>query len=203
MEKIKRYTGFFVALALLTIGFLPAGPNPYYYKAARLTPFDNTALSRVTTGEGLMLFWLRATDNLVACPPFVRRQKTCNSILDQVNWLPPEDQAEFKQVDPVAMAIVEKYATSIGQGSASKEFTETRTTENELRVGVGVAKYLESKRSSLAAHRYLLHFGWVLLCGLLFVGRLQVGRFVFFPIALLTGAAGAGAKAAKSMHDRI
>ena len=174
MEKLKRYTGFFVALALLIIGFLPVGPNPYYDKAARLTPFDNTALSRVTTGEGLMLFWLRATDNLVACPPFALRQKTCNSILDQVVWLPPEDQAEFKQVDPVAMAIVEKYANSFGQGSESKDFTETKTSENELRVGVGVAKFLESKRSSLAVHRYLLHSGWVLLCGLIFVGRLQV-----------------------------
>ena len=208
MEKLKRYAGFFIALALLVIGFLPVGPNPHYDKAASLTPLDNTVLSLATTGNSLMLFWLRASDNFVACPPFVQRsnktwQTSCNSILDIVAWLPLKNQAEFKKIDPGSMAIVEKYVASRGQVSTSKEFTETKTVENELRVGTGVSKYLESKRSSLAVQRYVLHLGWVSLCGLLFVWRRQVGGLIFFPIALLTGAAGVGAKAAKSMHDRI
>ena len=202
MEKLKRYVGFLFALALLIVGLLPVGPNPYYNKAARLSPFDNSALSRVTTGEGLMLFWLRGSDSLVACPPFVQRSKTCNSILDIVNWLPSEHQDEFRRIDPDAMAIVEKYAASFNQGTP-KEVDEVRTVANELRVGTGVAKYLESKRKSLALQRYLLHFGWFLLCALLFVGRRQVGGLLLFPLNLVTGAAGAGAKAAKSIHDRI
>jgi hypothetical protein len=225
MDKLKRYVGLLAAILVLVVGFIPVGQSRYHDMAAKLTPLDGTVLSAATAGQDLQLFWLRASDTLVGCPPFaqtkppsmygyVPAERDCNSIIDIVYWLPDEYKAEMVRIEPALPEWIANYDSLRAQQSkraaAEKANGTSRSTakdpaldEIEVKVGAVAAKYLDSKRQGLATERYLLHFGWVVLALLMAFGRQLVGGLLLLPFSLILGAAGASAKAARGLHDRV
>lgn len=71
MEKLKRYVGLAVAVAILALAFVPFENNRYHPMASNITPLDSTLLTKLSgVGGRDMLLWIHATDYINRCPPF-------------------------------------------------------------------------------------------------------------------------------------
>ena len=233
MNKLKRYLGLALALALMSLAFAPLGPPHSYPNASKVTPLDNTVLAQLTgTGGRGSLIWLGATDYMNACPPFQATSKRVvksfsfdkSDCQDGSRWvfvgLPQHYPETLKNFEPTILSLSTEYDTTLagwqevrkkvsgninifGEPAPAKPIRDPRLTELELQIGSAMAKYLDSVKSELAVSVYAIHI-FVTMAGVFLVMfRLQVGAVLLWPFSLLFGAAKMGSKAARNLHDKV
>ena len=119
MEKLKRYLGLAVAVALLALAFLPFENNRHHPMASKVTPLDSTILTKLTgVGGRDMLLWTHATDYINRCIPFRETSIRIRSLYVQLdcegdNYLfstfAREYEAELSKFEPTLPTLHIEY----------------------------------------------------------------------------------------------
>lgn len=212
MEKFKRYLGIAMALILLIFGFFPAGPDPYFPRASKLTPLDTTILTYGTLRHemrGDMYFWLYSTEYFNSCPPFQQislrttfhdaiQSKKCNGDGFLFSTISRMHEIELTTIEPKFPAILDEYEAAINsERNEPKEEqfnivhnkpiqitgASTRRLMSEFEIGNVMNKYLETRKVGIATTIYVLH-GILILAFIFMVwGRRFIGNLIWFPFS--------------------
>lgn len=238
MNKLKRYLGLAVAVALLALAFVPFEKNSYYPMASKATPLDGTVLAKLTGAGGRdMDLWAYATDYINRCVPFQETSRrsnarygaqTCEGNDHLFSTTAHEYETELSKFEPALPTLRKAYLATpkvlkeAAPTSALASLLSGATTTNsiylrglegpvrdpqslklELQIGTAMSKYLQSVHGSIATSIYLVHgLAILLFIGLVFA-RESVGALLLWPFSLIFGAAKAGTKVAKSLHDKV
>lgn len=224
LQKLQRYTGLIGAIVIVGALFAPGqtfmspwDPQRDQLRAPKITPLDNTVLSR------FMFFNDRnsppgrlknLTTEIFRCSSSVRTsfpEDTC--IPARVFELSEHQKVEIAKLDATFVerlnrweTLFENYraefraAAAAGRGWLPKS-TELRTLEGDL----GTAIYMDAKKNQTVFQ------GWIwfvhilaLLIGLVLVfAREHLGAMILWPFSLVFSGLRKGAKVAKDLHEKV
>lgn len=222
LQKLQRYTGLIGAIAIVGALFAPAqtfmsrwDPRLDQLRASKITPLDNTALSR------FMFF-----NNRNSPPGRLKELQTDIFNCTTVTFQPESvctparvfQEAEYRMVE-----IAQKDQEIINGFERWKQIYSAY--EAEFRVNVASGKGWKPKSEELQAVERLLSNaiymdarknvgifkGWiwfvhvlVLIIGLVLVyGREHLGALILWPFSLVFSGLRKGAKVAKDLHEKV
>lgn len=121
MDKLKRYVGLAMAVALLALAFVPF-ENHSHPMASKVTPLDGTVLTKLTgVGGREMAFWVYATDYINRCVPFretslritsMYRVLTCEGDDYLFSTTAQEYEAELSNFEPTLSTLRREYLST-------------------------------------------------------------------------------------------
>lgn len=219
MVKLKRYLGLTLAIALLGMAFLPIEKEHHRVKTQEITPLDVTVLSALTgVGGHSSWFWRDYASQAADCAAVRAGRKAADRSCDRSDFLSlalsrsfsgdivAEDRQiaqlikEYREAQAADNPRIVAATTSLGRPQAIRS---QRVLTAEAKLTEAVAGYVANERSALATSVYVVHGFAIVVFLLLVTFRERVGGLVLWPFSLLGGAAKAGGKAAKAIHEKV